>query len=116
MAWLLLPWLKAFLLTQLIEVPIWVRSQRGVARPLQARLGVGFGASAITHPIVWFFFPWALASVDDRVMVALAELFAWLVEWRWAAHFGVRRPLLWSAVANGASFSAGCVLYALDLL
>lgn len=94
-------WLRAFLFTQLIEVPIYWRG-------LRCRLPVAFGASAITHPIVWFviFSPRWQASYGVKLVVA--ELFAWLLE---AAYFRVvfKRPraLLWALIANAASLGLG---------
>ena len=94
-------WVQAFLFTQLVEVPIY-------ARALSCPLLVAFGASALTHPVVWFGFfgvPW-----DAPYMVKLisSEIFAWLAE---AAYFrfGFRRAraLLWSLVANGTSLGLG---------
>jgi hypothetical protein len=44
---LALRWLVAFAVTQAVECPLYVRVFR-------VRLGVAFGASAITHPFVCF--------------------------------------------------------------
>ncbi len=100
-------WLRAFLFTQLVEVPIYVRA-------LDCSIPVAFGASAITHPVVWFgiFSPWIDADYGSRVIAA--ELFAWLVEAAcFAFLFRKRRALLWAFVANGASASAGFLSRAL---
>jgi hypothetical protein len=46
----LLAWLRAFLFTQLVEMPVYL-----VLLPVsRAR---AFAASAVTHPFVWFVFP-----------------------------------------------------------
>jgi hypothetical protein len=94
-------WLTAFVFTELVEVPIYRRS-------LECPLLVAFGASAVTHPIVWFVFFHPAWQADYLTRVIAAELFAWLAE---AAYFRVvvhaRRALLWSAVANGASVGLG---------
>lgn len=106
----LLPWLLAFAFTQVVEVPIYLRA-------LDGRFGVAFGASAITHPVVWFVFPWAFArllpSVGYWPMVAAAEAFAVAVEAGWLAAFGLRRAPLWSLGANGASLGLGLLSRAL---
>jgi hypothetical protein len=100
-------WLLAFLFTQLVEVPIYVRT-------LNCSIPVAFGASAITHPLVWFgfFSPWIDADYWSRVIAA--ELFAWLVE---AAYFTFlfhkRHALRWAFVANSASVSVGFLSRAL---
>ncbi len=104
-------WLRAFLLTQLVEAPIYRRA-------LPTRLVHALAASTITHPFVWFVFPWISDTllVPWSRIVVLAELFAWLVE---AAYFvlvaGIRpkRALVVSLVANGASVVVGLVLRAL---
>ena len=94
-------WLIAFVFTQLVEVPIY-----SVAMPCSPL--VALGASAITHPIVWFviFNPRWQAGYLART--AMAEAFAVVVE---ALYFAVlfrkRRAWLWSLLANAASFGAG---------
>jgi hypothetical protein len=93
-------WALAFVFTQMVEVPIY-------ATGLRVGLLPAFGASAITHPLLWFvIFP--LLSVSYLWKIALGESFALIVE---AAYFAVlfrrRRALLWSALANGASFGVG---------
>lgn len=93
-------WLLAFLFTQMVEVPIyWIGLRVGILPAL--------GASAITHPILWFaVFPYL--HLPYIWLIVIGESFALLVE---AAYFGwiFRRPraLLWSALANGTSFGAG---------
>jgi len=94
-------WLAAFVFTEIVEVPIYWRGLR--CSPFAA-----LGASAITHPIVWFgfFAPCWHAAYVTRVVAA--ELFAWLAE---AAYFRYlwrkERALLWALVANAASFGLG---------
>jgi hypothetical protein len=103
-------WLRAFLLTQLVEVPIYRYA-------LPTRFVHAFAASTITHPIVWFVFPW----ISDRwelpwtgVAVA-AEIFAWAVEaayFAWLVGIPRRRAAVVSLVANGASVAVGLALRA----
>jgi hypothetical protein len=103
-------WLIAFVLTQVVEIPIYVRGLRGSRlRAIWSRALVGFGASAITHPFVWFVFPMLLEDHDYVVMVLCAEGFAVAIEAIWLAQFGARGPLLLSAIANGASVAVGFV-------
>jgi hypothetical protein len=93
-------WLAAFLFTELIEVPIYV------AR-LRCSILRGFGASALTHPIIWFgFFHPRLPGGYYQHVVA-AELFAWLAEAAYFGRFGWRRAILTSLLANGASLTIG---------
>jgi len=109
----------AFSLTQAIEIPIYVRA-------LGARPGKAFGASAITHPVVWFVMPvlWralylSVVGWDRRFVLGelgyfwgygvLAEGFAVVVE---AAYFRIlgtpaTKALGWSIAANATSSLAG---------
>jgi hypothetical protein len=113
-------WLGAFLFTQAVEVPIWAHGLRhhrtvragGEAWPLWVNFAVAFGASAITHPCVWFLIPrWAPGGY--LAMVIQAEAFAVVVEALYMDSFGLRRPLLWSLGANGASAGLGLLSRAL---
>ena len=93
-------WLIAFVFTQTVEVPIY-------SVGLRVGLLPAFGASAITHPILWFaIFPYL--PLPRFWLVIVGETFAFLVE---AAYFAFvfhrRRVLVWSALANGASFGTG---------
>jgi hypothetical protein len=96
-------WLRAFLFTQLVEVPIYVRGLRCSAL-------AAFGASTLTHPVVWFLFFSPRWQAGYLTRFTSAELFAWLVE---AAYFKflVRRDraLLWSLLANAASVALGAL-------
>ena|SRR5579871_6263829 len=103
-------WVDAYAFTQVIEVPIWAYAlrvhRRGPQRwPVSTCAVVGFGASAITHPFVWFVFPYAVR--DYWTMVILAEAFAVGVEAAYTGLLGLRRAILWSLVANGTSVLLG---------
>jgi hypothetical protein len=107
-------WAGAFFFTQAVEVPVWayaLRTDRKLALgeerwPLWLCVAVAFGASAITHPVVWFVFP-QLAPGSYWVMIAQAETFAVLVEAAYAWGLGLRSPLVWSVLANCASAGLG---------
>jgi hypothetical protein len=93
-------WLIAFVFTQMVEVPIY-------SRGLRVGLLPALGASAITHPVLWFaIFPYL--PLPYLWLIVVGETFAFLTE---AAYFAFlfrrRRALLWSALANGASFGVG---------
>lgn len=119
-------WLFAFLLTQSIEIGVYVNLLRPT-RPRRERFAIAFGASAITHPMVWFVIPARMAALrmaleidmahDDWwwVTVAVAEAFAFSAEAIWMAAFGMSagRAARASALANGASFLVGLVVYQL---
>jgi len=96
-----LPWLRAFLFTQLVEVPIYMRG-------LRCSLPVAFGASALTHPLVWFGFFSPRWQAPYSLRLVASELFAWLAE---AAYFRFAwkrsRAWFWSLCANAASLALG---------
>jgi hypothetical protein len=109
-------WFLAFAVTQLVEMPVYVRGAR-------ATWFEAFGASALTHPIVWFVVPNVLEEAyaawlvpngvhfDPRerwfAMFIVAETFAVVAE---AVYLGVlrhKRPLMWAFIANMASVIVG---------
>ncbi len=108
------PWLWGFLFTQAVEVPIWayaLRTRRRVAHdrapwPVWLCVVAGFGASAITHPFVWFAFP-HYAPGSYWWTVVQAESFAVGVEALYTGFLGLEDALVWSLVANGASLGLG---------
>jgi len=110
-------WFWAFLFTQAVEVPIYVLGLR--ARPIEA-----FGASALTHPIVWFVIPpvfaWLYLALlapypslrlaqEPRywTMVVIAEAFAIVAEAVYMRALGREKTLRWSFAANMASVTLG---------
>lgn len=116
-------WAFAFAFTQAIEVPIYMRALR--VGPLKA-----FGASAITHPVVWFVIPgvwsalhgWAalhiagfsLGWIGQRLGYGvLAESFAVAVEAAYFSSLGLKRAFLGSLAANAASALLGLLWSAL---
>lgn len=102
-------WLSAFAFTQLVEVPIYGYALRETAESRLKRLGVAFGASAITHPFVWFAFPLLFPDSYPLAVVA-SETFAVLVEAAYLRTFGVALYFSWSLVANASSFGLGILL------
>lgn len=120
-------WLSAFVFTQLIEAPIYLRAQ-AVDGPEAAswarRLGLGLLASAVTHPCVWFVIPrifyserydaltytWpALETHRYTLFFLAAETFAVVVEALLLRAFGLRRALLWALLANATSAGLGFI-------
>lgn len=101
-------WAKAFAFTELVEAPLYRRF-------VPSSWGKALAASAITHPFVWFAFPW----VGERLRWSwgatslVSEAFAVLVEaaffW-WLARIRARRALLVSILANGASVCLGLLV------
>ena len=98
-------WAAAFALTQVVEMPIYLRGLP--PGPRARRWGVAFGASALTHPIVWFVVPRLWIGHSYVAMAIAAETFAVLAEALWIRRFGAPRPLTTSFVANAASVAVG---------
>lgn len=108
----LLAWLRALLLTQLVEAPIYRRAL-GLSWPR------ALVPSFVTHPFVWFAFPrLERAGVSYAWWVAIAEISVFVVEAvvlaRLAAPRRVSTPkaALVSLLGNGASFGVGLVMNA----
>jgi hypothetical protein len=117
-------WAGAFCLTQLVEIPVYLYAARRL-RPLP-RWIFAAGASTLTHPVIWFLFPWGLAdrgswmagsfpwNLEDRqawmAVFLAAESFAVLAETAWAVAFRVAHPFEWALAANAASVVAGFLL------
>ena len=100
-----------------MELPFHVRALRSPGAPwrsLPARVGIAFGASLATHPVVWFVAPFFWYRAFDvstyPAMVAVVEVFAVVVEALYLRAFGVRSALAWSFAANAMSFVGGLLL------
>jgi len=104
-------WLAAFALTEAVEAPVYLFAGRKL--PPGRRWLLALGASAATHPAVWFAFPWETAPWE--LCFLAAETFAVVAEGALGRCAGMRNPWLWSLAANGASVSAGLAVQALDL-
>jgi hypothetical protein len=99
-------WSGAFLLTQLIEVPIYLWAAHSL--PLLKRLTFSIGASTITHPIIWFCLSWGTMSY--AALVIMAECFAVGAEGAWGVCWRVPRPWIAALAANGASLVVGLII------
>jgi hypothetical protein len=103
-----LAWAKAFALTELVEAPLY-------RRIVPTNWGPALAASAMTHPFVWFFFPWLGDELGTSwtVTATASEIFAWSVEalfFRRLCRISWRRAALVSLVANGASLGLGLLV------
>lgn len=127
---LTLRYVFAFVATQIIEVPIYVRGPlRTLTLSAKRAIGYAFVASLLTHPIAALALPWLVAhfvarpvfvpghTVVDGCFVArvlvhglVSEGFAVVVEGLYLKRLGARRPFAWSLVANGASVTVGACL------
>lgn len=127
---MLLDWFLAFVLTQAIEVPIYLRFclPQPPLRSARIRFAIAFGASALTHPLLWGLLPplwdavgWDVVQaagghLDDPVaqnvvVTTIAEIVIWIAEASWFRAFGCLRPWLWAFVANSASAGTGVLLH-----
>ena len=93
-------WVSAFSFTQVIEIPIYVL----IFRCTVAR---AFGASAWTHPLIWFGIFHPDVPGNYALKIVIAESFAWLGEAAYWRAFPWKRALLGSLVANTASLAIG---------
>lgn len=113
-------WLAGFAFTQAVEIPLYCialglrpSSSPGEAAPrtlLQRaftlrNVAIAFGASALTHPFVWFLFPRLVRPY--WVMVLYAEAFAVIAEAAYFTSFRVRWALAWSLAVNASSVAVG---------
>ncbi len=93
-------WLSAFLFTQAVEVPIYLR--------VGASWRAAVLASTLTHPVVWFGFATVRGWVHSySAAVVLMEAFAIIVEAVWLSSRKVKHALIWSLAANLASVTLG---------
>jgi hypothetical protein len=96
-------WLHAFLLTQAIEAPLYLWAGRRVhwlPRCLAAVM-----TTAVTHPVLWFCFPWNESSYWHSVIVGECAV---VIKEAAVLHIaGFSRPLLTSLAVNALSVAIG---------
>jgi len=106
-----LDFLSAFFLTNLLEMPVAYAVLRGKERTGRI-LAVVFLANVITLPFVWFLFPAIIGGYYTSL--ALSELFAFLFEAAaYALAFrkaGAMRAAGAAVLANALSLAVGLVL------
>jgi hypothetical protein len=102
-------WLSAFVVTQLVETPVYALAltRDGPPRPLWRRVAYGFLASLLTHPVVWFVIPELIPLTNYELFFVCAEGFALVAECLLMRALGLRRPLMWALAANGGSVLVG---------
>ena len=94
------------MLTQAIEVPIYLKAQAG--RRFWTAFTVAFSASLITHPMLWLVFPHIRAEYWIKVTVLEVAVFA--VEALFLRIARVENPVQWALLANAASAGVGFLL------
>ena len=103
-----LRWLPVFVFAQVIEMPVYARPLRRAGWRRGGLVLAAFGATALTHPFVWFLFPRVLPHVL-WLRIFVSESFAVGVEAAYLRLLGVRRPLGWSLLSNLLSFGLGAI-------
>lgn len=114
-------WLVGFAFTQAVEIPLYCialglrtsgsSAESSASRTLLQRaftlrnVAIAFGASALTHPFVWFLFPRLVRPY--WMMVIYAEAFAVIAEAAYFTAFRVRWALVWSLAVNASSVAVG---------
>lgn len=113
---LLAAWLRAFVLTQVIEIPVYVAVgwKKGTLRHLVA---AGAACTALTHPVLWFVWPHVVHDyttfvVSGEIGIAIVE---GVIFWGAVPKISAARAFGASLVANGASYGIGELLRALGL-
>lgn len=117
MAYPIRAWFDAFVFTQAVEIPAYVLAIRHAQRTGHAdrprtlfwQIVLAFGASAITHPQVWYVIP-RIPSTSYVEYLIRAETFAVVVEAFYFYSFHIvymRRALAWAFVVNALSAGLG---------
>jgi hypothetical protein len=103
-------WLRAFVLTVAIEVPLVMLLTRHSRISWPKRACLVFAAQLMTHPLVWYVFP-ELPGLSRIATLALSEVWACLAEAAVFALLEVAPSKLGAvgiaAIANGASLGVG---------
>ncbi len=110
-------WLKAFALTQSVEVPIyWAvarRKKQLSKQPATWRVLLAAAAgTTLTHPLFWFVWPLVIHDyttymISGELIVTFVEIF---VFWGLARPIGFRIAVAAAVLANSASYLAGLLL------
>ena len=109
-------WLRAFVLTQVIEIPVYVAVGWNKGSLLRL-IGAGAACTAVTHPMLWFVWPHVIHDyttfvVSGEIGITIVEA---LIFWRAVPKLSATRACGAALVANGASYGIGELLRALGL-
>lgn len=106
-------WLRAFLITVAVEVPVVVPLTRASQVSAARRAALAVFAQLATHPLVWFVFP-QLVGLTGRTSLLLSEAWAWLAETVFylvaLPGLSLSRAVAASAIANAASIAVGLLV------
>ncbi len=110
-------WIKAFLLTLAVEVPLFIliaRSNKTVKKNVPIwRLALAAGAGTmITHPLLWFAWPHVVSDyttyiITGELLVAVIETFTFYLI---ARPIKLKLALASAFIANGASYGIGVLI------
>jgi hypothetical protein len=106
-------WLRAFIATLILEIPVVVWLTRDVPMGAWRRTSIAFIANLATHPIVWF----VLLQIGLSGTASLVVSETWAVVIEWWVYFVAFPAMPWgralgvSALANGFSFAVGLLLF-----
>ena len=100
-------WATAFLLTQVVESPLYVYALRDVPMSWALRVGVALGASAVTHPVLWAVWPHTVDAVGWWGAFALLELAVVGVEAAYLRAFGLPAAGWVALLVNACSAGVG---------
>jgi len=112
-------WLRSFLLTILLELPVFALITRKVV-PFRKSAAAGAAGTCITHPLLWFVWPlvvfdnYTVYLLTGEALVVVIESFTYHALARPVSR---RRAFSASLCANALSASLGlCVLWFEGLL
>jgi hypothetical protein len=109
-------WLRAFVITLSMEIPIFVVLARiGMKRescPVWRLAVAGAAGTLVTHPLLWFVWPhvisgYTLYIITGELLVATIESFTFFLI---ARPIHLSRAFLVSFIANGVSWGLGALL------
>ena len=90
-------WKLAFLITLLIEMPIYFLFMK-VKASVHEKIFLSFAPTGITHPLLWFLVPWG--EYDYSMLVVTGELAVFLIEGLYLKMMRVENPFLIALIAN----------------
>lgn len=104
-------WPIAFVLTQILEMPVYLLGFRDTDLGWPLRIGVAFGASALTHPFVWFvFYPLLLGPLGYNGFFVVTEGTVVVVEGFYLRAFGIPGAFRLAFLANAFSAFTGLLI------
>lgn len=112
----MISWLSAYLLTVALEMPVWAWGLRRAFPKGWALIGITFGTSLVTHPLLWL--AYHSAERFDRSLllaegaVATVEgLLVWILwSWKGKGEVSVARCFTISVLANATSTTLGLLV------